>query len=160
MLHWALTEVSWRSEEIVLYGRRHLVPRQVAWYGDPRVSYRYSGSEHPACGWPPILRDLRTKLTAELDERPNFVLFNRYRSGRDTMGWHRDDESMRNDLIGSISLGATRRFLVRRVAGEPSRRLDLEHGSLLLLNRHLSHALPRTRRQVAERVNLTFRVLA
>ena len=92
------------------------------------------------------------------------MLANRYRSGADAMGWHSDDEPElgMQPLIASLSLGATRRFLLRR-RDDPAQRLalDLEPGSLLLMagdtQRHWKHALPRTARPVGERINLTFR---
>lgn len=155
-----LEEVRWRTEEVLLFGRRHRVPRLVAWFGEEGLSYRYSHTDHPSNGWPPGLADLRNAVTAELPVAPNFVLLNRYRSGRDAMGWHTDDEAMASDLIGSVSLGATRRLLVRSGPDRPSRRLDLTHGSLLVMDRHLPHCLPRTQQLVAERINLTFRTLS
>ena len=131
LLSWALAEVAWRSEEIVLFGRRRSVPRLVAWYGDEGLNYRYSGGEHRANGWPSPLIELRDQISEFLPDVPNFVLLNRYRSGQDAMGWHTDDEAMAADLIGSISLGAPRRFLVRPAGSPASTRVVLEHGSLL-----------------------------
>jgi len=159
LLNWALAEVAWRSEEIVLFGKRRPVPRLVAWHGDEGLNYRYSGGEHRANGWPSPLVDLRDRLAELLPDVPNFVLLNRYRSGRDAMGWHTDDEAMAADLIASVSLGASRRFLVRPPGAPASEMIVLEHGSLLVMNRYLPHSLPRTRRACGERVNLSFRIL-
>jgi alkylated DNA repair dioxygenase AlkB len=95
----------------------------------------------------------------------NFVLLNRYRDGKDAMGWHADDEPSLGckPVIASISLGATRRLLVRarRSKREPSTAVDLRHGSLLLAwgdcQHRYEHSLARTRKPVGERINLTFR---
>jgi alkylated DNA repair dioxygenase AlkB len=159
LLTFLLSAVDWRTEDIVLFGRRRRVPRLVAWFGDEGLCYRYSGADHPTRGWPAELLPLRDAVAGELPEAPNFVLLNRYRSGRDAMGWHTDNEAMLSDLIGSLSLGAPRRFLVRPVRDEGSRAFELTHGSLLLMDRHLPHCLPRTRREVAERINLSFRTV-
>jgi alkylated DNA repair dioxygenase AlkB len=150
-------EVVWQSEEISLFGRRHLVPRLVAWAGDEETSYRYSGGDHHGEGWSPLLAEIRDTVSVALTTPSNFVLLNLYRSGRDGMGWHRDDEAMTSDLLGSLSLGAERRFLVRHPDVDGAIPLVLEHGSLLIFDRHLAHSLPKTARPVGERINLSFR---
>jgi alkylated DNA repair dioxygenase AlkB len=94
----------------------------------------------------------------------NSVLANLYRDGRDSMGWHSDDEPELGSqpAIGSLSLGATRRFVLKH-RNDPSRKLVLElpHGSLLVMRgatqANYRHALPRTSRPVGPRINLTFR---
>jgi alkylated DNA repair dioxygenase AlkB len=110
------------------------------------------------------LRPLRERLSRELGVEFNSVLANRYRDGRDCMGWHSDAEPELGPapVIASVSLGAMRRFVLKH-RGEPERKLALElpHGSLLVMRgetqRHYRHALPRTAKPVGERVNLTFR---
>ena len=160
-----LTEqVAWRQEEIVLFGRRHLVPRLVAWHGDPDASYEYSGVLHAPEAWIAPLAMLRERVEALTRHRFNSVLLNRYRNGRDGMGWHADDEPELgpDPVIASVSLGATRRFRLRhRRRADTRLDIDLEHGSLLLMagttQHHWLHAVPKTRRPVGERINLTFR---
>jgi len=154
-----LKEVDWQVEEIRLFGKRLQVPRRVAWFGDRGLCYRYSNTDHEASGWPSYLTALRDRLTARLPRRPDFVLLNRYRSGDDSMGWHTDDEAMASEILGSVSLGGRRRFLVRTRAGDPAQKLELAHGSLLMLNRHIPHCLPKTRQDCGERINLSFRSL-
>jgi alkylated DNA repair dioxygenase AlkB len=152
-------EVPWQSETFSLYGRTHRVPRRVAWFGDAGLNYRYTGSDHFCSGWHPALEELRQEILGRCGVNTNLVLLNRYQDGRDSMGWHTDAERGHAPLVASLSLGGTRRFLIRPVAGQPSQRWDLEHGSLLLLDGRQPHALPKTRRPVAERINLTFRLL-
>jgi alkylated DNA repair dioxygenase AlkB len=102
---------------------------------------------------------VRTRIERELGQTPNFVLLNRYCTGADSMGWHRDDEAGCTGDIASLSLGAERTFLLRPDGACRSTRLILEHGSLLIFDGRMRHALPKTRRVLGERVNLTFRVL-
>ncbi|KAF1699334.1 alpha-ketoglutarate-dependent dioxygenase AlkB [Pseudoxanthomonas jiangsuensis] len=159
-----LREVPWEVHHVRLFGRQLPSPRLSCWIGDPEASYRYSGSRFQPRPWIPALAALRGRLQDELGQPFNSVLANRYRSGADAMGWHSDDEPELGPrpLIASLSLGATRRFLLRR-RDDPGQRLalDLEPGSLLLMGgdtqRHWKHALPRTARPVGERINLTFR---
>lgn len=159
------TELRWSSERVQLFGRWHTVPRLVSWCGEPRVDYRYAGRAHRCDGWFEPLVPVRTRLLNALQAPFNFVLLNRYRDGRDAMGWHADAEAClgREPLIASISLGATRRLRVRTRGPErkASTAIDLQHGSLLLAwgscQRDYQHCLARTRKAVGERINLTFR---
>ncbi len=158
-------EVQWSGERVHVFGRWHAVPRLVSWCGEPRIDYRYSGRAHRCHGWSEPVLPVRRRLLEALGVRFNFVLLNRYRDGADAMGWHADDEPSlgRKPVIASISLGATRRLLVRarRPERKPSTAVDLHHGSLLLAwgncQHRYEHSLARTRKPVGERINLTFR---
>ena len=108
---------------------------------------------------------LRERLASELEHPFNSVLANRYRSGADAMGWHADDEPELGPepLIASVSLGATRRFLLRH-RHDPARRLslDLEPGSLLCMS-HASqltheHGIPKTKKPQGPRISAVFEV--
>ncbi len=149
----------WKQERIRLFGQQREVPRLVAWQGDAGLCYRYSGVDHAAEGWHPAVAALRERLAGEFRERFDFVLLNRYRNGGDSMGWHKDDEAMAGEFIASFSLGEPRRFLYRPAGRPPSEALTLEHGSLLLFDRRIPHALPKSRKARRERINLTFRRL-
>ncbi|MDH3641389.1 MAG: alpha-ketoglutarate-dependent dioxygenase AlkB [Gammaproteobacteria bacterium] len=159
LFEWLLEKTSWRTERLQMFGREVLVPRLVAWYGDPGVTYRYSGIEHCAGGWPSALLPLVESIRSEFAPGVNFLLLNRYRNGADAMGWHTDDEPELADPVVSISLGATRRFHLRAQAGAETLSLDLGHGALLVHGRHWPHAVPRTRKAVGERINLSFRTV-
>ena len=158
-------DVDWRQDEIVLFGRRVRQPRLFGWCADPGVVYRYSGLRLDPAPWPVALVRLRRRLDATLGARFNSVLLNAYRDGADSMGWHADDERELGPepLIASVSLGATRRFRLRRRHGGRSLGLDLAHGSLLTMQGRsqadYQHAVPKTRRSVGLRINLTFRVV-
>jgi alkylated DNA repair dioxygenase AlkB len=161
-----LATIDWRREEILMFGQRRLVPRLVAWHGDPGASYEYSGTAHAPLPWTATLLELRDRVGCLTGRQFNSVLLNRYRDGRDGMGWHADDEPElgAEPAIASVSLGATRRFALRHRRRSTARlALDLGHGDLLLMagatQRHWLHALPKTARPVGERVNLTFRLV-
>ncbi len=159
-----LANVAWEVHRIKLFGREVDSPRLSCWIGDPGASYRYSGTDFAPHPWPAALAVIRARLVADCGARFNSVLANRYRNGRDAMGWHSDDERELGPqpVIASLSVGATRRFTLKaRQPGAQSVLLDLPHGSLLVMRgntqRNYRHALPRTARPVGERVNLTFR---
>lgn len=159
-----LDAVPWETHRIRLFGREVDSPRLSCWIGDPEARYRYSGTLFAPRPWPACLLAVRARLSRQLDVAFNSVLANRYRSGRDAMGWHSDNEPElgAQPVIASLSLGASRRFRLKgRGPDAPGLELDLPHGSLLVMRgdtqRHYRHALPRTARPVEERVNLTFR---
>jgi alkylated DNA repair dioxygenase AlkB len=156
-------EVAWGQPEIVMFGRSVAQPRLVAWQADPGVAYRYSGLTLEATPWHPQVDALRDRLSKSLETRFNSVLLNAYRSGADSMGWHADDEPELGPepLIASVSLGETRRMRVKPAAGGSSVGWDLHSGSLLVMSGRSQadyrHAIPKTRRPVGLRINLTFR---
>jgi len=158
------TQIAWERHRIRLFGRTHDAPRLSCWIGDPGASYVYSRTLFEPRPWPPALLRLRQRIEARLAAPFNAVLANLYRDGADSMGWHADDEPELGPrpLIASLSLGATRRFLLRgRAAPQARLALELGHGSLLVMRgetqRSFRHALPRTARPCGPRLNLTFR---
>ncbi len=161
------TQVPWEVHRIRMFGRWLDSPRLSCWMGDADAHYRYSGADFIPHPWAPAVQEVRELLQQACDTRFNSVLLNRYRDGRDSMGWHSDDEPELGPtpLIASLSLGASRRFLLRR-RDEPAKKAEylLGHGDLLLMRGHCQrdyqHALPKTARVAGERINLTFRRVA
>lgn len=161
-----LREIPWEQHRLRLFGREVDAPRLSCWIGDPGAVYVYSRTRFEPRAWPPALAAIRDHLLTRFDLRFNSVLANLYRDGRDSMGWHSDDEPElgREPAIASLSFGAVRRFRLRlretrRVAGT----IDLAHGSLLVMRgatqRLYQHDLPKTSAGVGPRVNLTFRTI-
>lgn len=156
-------ELEWEQREILMFGRRVLQPRLVAWYGDAEAVYRYSGDTLTPRPWHPVLSNLRDRLTRICDCPFNSVLANGYRDGRDRMGWHCDDEKELGPrpVIASLSLGQERGFLLRRNGEKRSHRLMLADGSLLIMRgtsqAEFRHALPGSKKPMGWRINLTFR---
>ncbi|HCY04603.1 MAG TPA: hypothetical protein DHU16_04055 [Gammaproteobacteria bacterium] len=151
--------VGWRQESFSIFGRHVIAPRQLAWFGNRGLNYRYTGVDHPAEGWPRDLVALRDRIQIVAAQEFNFLLLNRYADGRHYMGWHRDDEAGCAGNIASLSLGAPRRFRFECEASGVREHIDLEHGSLLVFDGRQRHCLAKTRRPTQERINLTFRLL-
>ena len=157
--------VPWEQRTIRLFGQEFPQPRLTAWYGDAGARYTYSGLAWEPRPWLPALDNLRHRLEVATQARYNSVLLNLYRDGRDSMGWHADDEPELGPapVIASLSLGAVRRFRLRPRPGlnHAPFGIDLPPGSLLLMRglmqKHWQHALPKTARPVGARLNLTFR---
>lgn len=159
------SRIDWHTPRVFVYGRWIDSPRQSAWYGDRGAVYRYSGTINEPIPWLPELKALRERLNDFCKNQFNSMLANHYRSGNDSMGWHSDDEKELGPepVIASISLGGVRRFLLRhrRRKDLPTHEIMLENGSLLVMRASSQgawrHSIPKTRRAVAPRINLTYR---
>lgn len=160
-----VAEIAWRSEEIVLWGRRMAQPRLTAWYGDPGARYAYSGMTLDPAPWTPLLRDIKDRVEDVAESRFNSVLLNYYRDHRDSIGFHSDDEPELGPrpVIASLSLGEERTFILKHKTSKqlPPVRLRLASGSLLLMRgdtqRCWRHGIAKESRPCGPRVNLTFR---
>jgi alkylated DNA repair dioxygenase AlkB len=160
-------QIAWETHRIRLFGKEHDSPRLSCWIGDAGASYVYSRVRFEPRPWPPALAALRARIDEASGMAMNSVLANLYRSGQDAMGWHSDDEPElgARPVIASLSLGGTRRFRFRhRRDHSKTFAIELPHGSLLLMSgdtqANWQHALPRTARTVAPRLNLTFRQIS
>ncbi len=162
-LHQLQRELDWQQRPIVLFGRQVMQPRLTAFHGDAGIAYRYSGKTLRAEDWPGVLVPLCDALEVALGMRFNSVLCNWYRDGQDSMGWHSDNEPElgKRPLIASISLGGVRQFRLKPLSGGECLALKPAHGSLIVmagdLQQHWLHEVPKTRRTVGPRINLTFR---
>lgn len=112
----------------------------------------------------PSLLDLKKKIEDLSGEHFTTCLLNLYRDGQDSNGWHADNEKELGDqpFIASVSLGASRTFHLKHREDRSLRfRMQLEHGSLLLMGGAMQecwlHQIPKTRKSVGKRINLTFR---
>src|SRR5438874_1324596 len=78
--------LAWEQREIVLYGRRVMQPRLIAWAGE--LPYRYSGQTLEPRPFDPALARVRAAVAERAGVPFNHVLINRYRDGNDSMGFH------------------------------------------------------------------------
>ncbi len=137
-------------------------PRLTASYGDEGVTYVYSGTVNKALPWTPTLREIKRRIEA-VRGRYNYCLLNRYRSGADSVGLHADDEPGMGNVIGSLSLGATRTFRIRHNTTKETRTFPVGHGTLIIMagtmQQFWKHEVPKTKEHVGERINLTYRLI-
>jgi alkylated DNA repair dioxygenase AlkB len=158
--------IAWNQETISLYGKVHPIPRLTAWYGDKGASYKYSKISNEPNPWTQSLNELRRKVEAASNATYNSVLLNLYRHGADGVAWHADDERELGEepTIASISLGAERKFQLRRRTGKEIVDVILADGSLLVmsgsLQQHWLHQIPKQPKIERERINLTFRKIS
>ncbi len=166
LLDGLFNEIEWRQNSIILFGKKHLLPRLEAWYGDNGVTYCYSGIKHKSTIWSANLLLVKNRIEKDLNYKFNSVLLNYYRTGIDSNGWHSDDEKELgiNPIIASISLGSSRKFKMKHNTNKnDDSKIDvsLDHGSLLVMKgttQHFwKHCIPKTKKIIKPRLNLTFR---
>lgn len=157
--------------EMLRIGAREVAtPRRTSWHGDPGTTYAYSGRSFDPSPWTAELSAIRDALERTTGVRFGSVLVNEYRGGRDSMGWHADDEpelgprAPDDVLIASVSLGARRRFVLRHRRRTSDRHeWSLGEGDLLVMGgatqKRWRHAVPKTAKPVGARMNLTYRIV-
>lgn len=161
-----LDTIAWQSDEVILFGKRHVTQRKVGWYGDENYAYTYSGTTRTALPWTTDLLALKKRAEAQTGAKYNSCLLNLYHSGEEGMGWHSDDEKMLlpNGSIASVSLGAERKFALKHKRTGETVSVLLGHGSLLEMKaetqRNWQHSLPKTKKVKRARINLTFRTIS
>jgi alkylated DNA repair dioxygenase AlkB len=160
-----LNEIVWRQDDIKVFGKIYAQPRLTALYGDTDKPYSYSGIRMQPTPFTPLLQGIKQDIEEATSARFTTVLLNLYRSGQDSNGWHSDDEKElgNNPEIASLSLGATRKFHLRHKEKKLRHSIALEHGSLLLMKGSTQHCwqhqIPKTKKTVDPRINLTFRFI-
>jgi alkylated DNA repair dioxygenase AlkB len=156
LLERLLEVVPWTAERRTMYDRVVDVPRLVCFYAD--------GLALPAPALERARHALDDHYRAELGEPFCTVGLCLYRDGRDSVAWHGDTigrGGTEDTIVAIVSLGARRRFLIRRRGGGASLRYDLGEGDLLVMGgscqRTFEHAVPKTARPVAPRLSVQFR---
>ena len=157
--------LDWRQEQITLYGKTFDVPRLQAWYGDKSARYQYSNLSLCPLPWNSVLLALKHKCENASNSHFNSVLANLYRHGQDGMGRHADNEPElgQQPVIASLSFGEERNLDFYHNATKNKVRLPLHNGSLLVMSgdtqKYWQHSVAKTKKTLAQRINLTFRYI-
>lgn len=161
-----LNGVNWKQDTITVYGKNYLQPRLTCLFGNNHKPYSYSNILMYPEVFPEYLLEVKQQIEKLTQINFTSCLVNRYRNGADSNGWHADNEKElgTQPVIASLSLGATRWFhLKHKKKTNYKTKIALTHGSLLIMKgdtqKHWLHQIPKTKKEVAERINLTFRVV-
>jgi len=107
---------------------------------------------------------MQNVLSVRYGERFARVSLGYYRDGRDSVAFHGDRIArlLPQALVATVSVGASRRFLMRPAAGGASLAFSLGRGDLLVMGgscqRTWQHAIPKSRTSGAqERIAIMFR---
>ena len=160
-----MQKINWKNDEAIIFGKRIITKRKVAWYGESEYSYTYSKVTKKANLWIKELLDLKDIVEKESKETYNSCLLNLYHSGDEGMAYHSDGEKMmkKDGAIASLSLGAERKFSFKHKENKQRIDIVLERGSLLVMKQGTQtnwlHRLPPTKKVNSPRINLTFRTI-
>lgn len=159
-------EIPWKQDDIKIFGKVHPQPRLTALFGNEGKSYSYSNIKMQPHPWNPILQKIKLKIETVVATDFTSVLLNQYRDGKDSNGWHADNEKELgvNPIIASLSFGAERVFQLKHNSiADLKQNIILEHGSLLVMKgttqQFWKHQIPKTSKPIESRINLTFRVI-
>ncbi|AWX45487.1 DNA oxidative demethylase ALKBH2 [Flagellimonas maritima] len=160
------SKVPWQQDKIKVFGKTYDQPRLTALYGNNDKAYSYSNIVMRPHEFTPELLQIKSFVEKEAEMEFSTCLLNYYRNGKDSNGWHADDEKElgQNPVIASISLGAERIFHLRNKKDKLLKhKIVLEHGSLLLMagetQHKWHHKIAKTSKNIGERINLTFRII-
>ena len=160
-----LETIEWKNDEAVIFGKKIITKRKVAWYGDENFEYTYSNSTKNSIPWTKELLALKKLAEEKTGEIFNSCLLNIYHDGSEGMAYHSDGEKdlKKNGAIASLSFGAERKFLFKHKFNQEKIEIFLEHGSLLVMKDQTQsfwlHRLPPTKKVFVPRINLTFRMI-
>ncbi len=158
-----LNDIHWENERVIMFGKEIVTKRKVAFFSDPSISYRYASKTKIGLPWTSTLLIIKNVVESITKESYNACLLNLYHNGEESMGWHSDNEKeiITNSSIASLSLGANRKFSFKHKVSKETVSIELENGSLLEMKgsvqTHWWHALLKSKKVTAARINLTFR---
>ncbi|CAL2106332.1 Alkylated DNA repair dioxygenase AlkB [Tenacibaculum sp. 190524A02b] len=160
-----LENIEWRNDEAIIFGKRMITKRKVAWYATQPFEYSYSNTTKVALPFTEQLLELKKLVEKQTEETYNSCLLNLYHDGSEGMAWHADGEKdlKKHGAIASLTLGAERKFAFKHKETKEVVSLVLQHGSLLVMKDETQdfwlHRLPPTKKIHRARVNLTFRTI-
>ena len=158
-----LNNIHWENERVIMFGKEIVTKRKVAFFSDSSISYRYASKTKIGLPWTSTLLTIKNRVESITKESYNACLLNLYHNGEESMGWHSDNEKeiITNSSIASLSLGANRKFSFKHKLSKETVSIELENGSLLEMKgsvqTHWWHALLKSKKVTAARINLTFR---
>tara|TARA_X000001036_G_scaffold237862_1_gene221903 strand:+ start:7306 stop:7929 length:624 start_codon:yes stop_codon:yes gene_type:complete len=158
-----MSQIDWKNDEAIIFGKRIITKRKVAWYGDSSYPYTYSKVTKHALLWTPTLKAIKALAEEKAKVKFNSCLLNLYHTGSEGMAWHSDGEKelVKHGVIASMSFGAERKFAFKHIRTKETVSILLQSGSLLIMQDqtqdHWQHRLPLTKKVTMPRINLTFR---
>ena len=149
--------------EIIVYGKPCRQHRNVGFFSDESIGYKYSKKLMASKPLSTSLSDLIVAINKMLGTQFNGILVNKYLDGSDYIGAHSDDETGLDGLgVVAISYGSERIFRIRNkndkniVCDEPTTHCGILHmgGNFQKL---YTHEIPAQKKIKESRISFTFR---
>ena len=157
---------NWQEDDITIFGKTYKQPRLTALYSENNKPYSYSSITMYPEPYTSEITNIKHKVEELANSHFNTVLLNLYRHGNDSNGWHADNEKElgKHPVIASVTFGEERPFHFKhRQIKDERHKLTLNHGSLLIMKgamqEHWLHQIAKTKKEIGERINLTFRTI-
>lgn len=158
-----ISTIEWNQSTIKMWGKTINIPRLQTWMSNEGIKASlYLKTE--SLKWDPKIKEIKKRIESILHCEFDYVLLNYYRDGNDYISYHSDGEAIEQSkgVIASISLGATRRFLLRHNESKEIIEYSLFPGSLLVMDHitqmYWKHSVPKQKKIIHGRINLTFRI--
>jgi alkylated DNA repair dioxygenase AlkB len=162
-----INNIDWQQDTITVFGKTHLQPRLTVFFANNDKRYKYSNIMMQPNAFNRDLLNIKKAVESKLNVEFTSCLANLYRHGKDSNGWHADNEKELGPepIIASVSFGAERIFQLKHRHDKGLRtKLVLQHGSLLIMKgqtqNYWLHQIPKTNKPTGKRINLTFRIIA
>jgi len=151
-----------------LYGKSVKTPRDIVFYSDVSIGYRFSGniikSKKLTDPLKKILENVNEYIAKFTGKTPDFngILINKYPSGSSYIGPHSDDERSLSEVgVITVSLGETRKFRIRdKFIGNVVKDIEVCHGDVYWMTgdfqKEFTHEIPKEANK-KQRISLTFR---
>ena len=150
LMRYLMANADWEQRSRWMYDRRVQEPRLTAEY--PVIA------EAPH----PVLHYVTAALAAHYRVPYTRLWMNWYRDHEDGTSWHADHwaEKLDHTVIPVLSLGASRRFLIKANAGGRSTIVEASGGDLVVMGgrcqRDYKHSVPKQKTIAGPRVSLNF----
>jgi alkylated DNA repair dioxygenase AlkB len=137
--------------------------QRTRWMFNERVTEPRLTAEYPAVAQAPqALQDIAKVLSDHYGTRYGRLWINLYRDHRDSTSWHGDviGKKQEQSIVPVLSLGATRRFLIRPRAGGASVGLTPANGDLIVMGGRAQldwrHSVPKQATEAGARISINF----
>jgi alkylated DNA repair dioxygenase AlkB len=179
----------WSQSIYKMYGRDVATPRLLSSMRSSTLAKKMIGGSvwdedtewiKNGVRWTKDMKLLKKRISSELKIHTDYAQLNLYRDGKDYIGYHTDSEVTPDGKVVSISLGQTRKFILRHKSTFPKLKeyrnavpeervnvryeLELYDGDLLVMDegaakRYYKHCVPKSTKPMGSRINITFRQL-
>lgn len=149
--------------EIVVFNKVCHQNRNIGFFSDDSIGYRYSGRLARSQPLTPALKELLEIINSLFNSNFNGILINEYEDGNNTIGAHSDDEyGLGKNGVVSISVGVTRKFRIRTKNDKKIfKDIDMNDGDILHMGgdfqKEFTHEIPVQKRITGSRISFTFR---